>query len=394
MQTASLTAPAMDPKPSSSITTRVSTVDVLRGLIMVIMALDHVREYFGPTPFRAEDVTQTSVALFFTRWITHICAPLFLLLSGVSAYLYSRKHSRPQTSLFLATRGLWLLVLELVVFSFLLQWNYSMLLLSILWAIGWSMIFLAAALWLPRLWLAVISISIIVLHNLLPTFPPDQLVPALLHNPPFLFTLGKQPVLAAYTVFPWAAVMMLGYAIGPWLEADNNKTHRCWLVAGLIMLAAFMVVRTTNIYGDPAPWSLQVRGAVYTALSFINVSKYPPSFLFLLLTLGIGAVLWSLFSRRNNRFTAFLQVYGRVPFFFFLGHFALISASAYVWSRLAFGTAINLSFSNPSDWPATYHFSLWRVYGIWIAVVLVLYFPCLWFGNYKQTHRSWWLSYL
>ncbi len=393
MQTVSF-APSVTQIQNKTATTRVQTVDVLRGLIMVIMALDHTREYFGPTPFRAEDVSQTSVALFATRWVTHICAPLFLLLSGVSAYLYSRKHSRRQTSTFLATRGLWLIALELVVFSFVLQWGYPLLLLSVIWAIGWSMLFLAVALWLPRWAQVAIASSIIVLHNLLPNFGAEQVVPALLHNTPFLFTIGKQPVLVAYTVFPWAAVMLLGYAIGPWLASDERIAGKRWLLAGLSMIAAFILIRATNVYGDPALWSPQERGGVYTALSFINVSKYPPSFLFLLLTLGLGAILWYVLSRYNNRFTAFLEVYGRVPFFYFLLHFSLISASAYIWSQLAFGQPVNLSFTNPADWPAAYHFSLLRVYGVWIAVVLALYYPCKWFGHYKQTHKKWWLSYL
>ncbi|HYH13895.1 MAG TPA: heparan-alpha-glucosaminide N-acetyltransferase domain-containing protein [Flavisolibacter sp.] len=395
MQTVSATAPPHKPIASLNITNqRVPTVDVLRGLIMVIMALDHVRDYFGPTPFRPEDVSQTTVGLFFTRWITHICAPLFLLLSGASAYLYCCKHGRKSTTRFLATRGLWLIFLELVVFSFILQWSYAMSLLSIIWAIGWSMLFLAAALWLPRWLLAAIAVGIIAVHNLLPTFSPGNIVPALLHNSPFLLMAGKQPVLVAYTIFPWAAVMMLGYAIGPALASDTGANQKRWLVTGLVMLAAFMLIRVTNLYGDPAPWSTQARGGLYTTLSFINVSKYPPSLLFLLLTLGIGSILWWAFSGKQNRLTAFLQVYGRVPFFYFLLHFSIASAGAYLWTRLAFGQSVNLSFTNPADWPTAYHFSLWRVYAVWLVVVLLLYYPCQWFGNYKRKHPTWWVSYL
>lgn len=383
-------APLFEKKPRTH--TRVQTVDVLRGLIMVIMALDHVREYFGPTPFRAEDVTQTSLALFATRWVTHLCAPLFLLLSGVSAYLYCSKHGRRNTSAFLASRGVWLIALELVVFSFVLQWNYALLLLSIMWAIGWSMLFLAAALWLPRWLLATLAVGIIAGHNLLPDFGAAHPIPGLLHNSPFLLMVGKQPVLVAYTIFPWAAVMMLGFAIGPLLKADATSTK--WLKTGLLLIVAFIALRATNLYGDPATWNVQPRGGLYTALSFMNVTKYPPSLLFLLITLGIGAVLWYVLSRYNNRFTAFLSVYGRVPFFYFLLHFCLISASSYIWSRVSFGQATNLSFTNPTDWPSAYHFSLWRVYGVWLAAVLITYYPCKWFGRYKQTHQQWWLSYL
>ncbi|MDB5252486.1 MAG: hypothetical protein JWP27_1655 [Flaviaesturariibacter sp.] len=365
---------------------------------MVIMAIDHTREYFCPTLVRPEDIAHTSVPLFLTRWVTHFCAPLFLFLSGVSACLYARTHTRGQTSVFLLTRGLWLVLFELAVFNLILQWGMPLVLLSILWAIGWSMIFLALFLWLPRWAQLVVAIGAICLHNLLPVFNPTEepslLIPALLHNPPFLFMLGDKPVLSAYTVFPWAAVMLFGYAMGSFLAGPKKFVSRRTALAGVIMLLVFMAIRATNAYGDPQEWGVSDRGGIYTVLSFFNVTKYPASFLFLLLTLSGGALLWWLCARRPNRVTAFLEVYGRVPFFYFVLHFALVSAGSWLWTRLLFGRAINLAFTSVAELPPGYNVSLARLYLVWLIVVLLLYYPCKWFGNYKRAHRSWWLSYI
>jgi uncharacterized membrane protein len=376
---------------------RVETVDILRGFIMVIMALDHVREYFGPTPFRPEDVSQTTVSLFFTRWITHICAPIFLLLSGVSAYLYCRKHGSKKTSHFLRTRGVWLMLLEIVVFSFVLQWGYPMILLSIIWAIGWSMLILSICIRLPKKIILIVAVSIIVLHNLLPIVTPNSIVTiisGILHNTPFIFNIGKLPILAAYTVFPWAAVMMLGFAIGPSLVEKAQLRNKRWLYVGSIMMGLFIIIRTINSYGDPFPWNIEDRGIVYTALSFINLNKYPASFLFLLLTLGIGALLWYYFNSQQNRLVELLKVYGRVPFFYFLLHFVIISSVSYLWSKLSFNKPYNLSFMTPADWPAAYEPNLIRVYLSWILVVALLFYPCKWFGKIKTGSKFWWISYL
>jgi uncharacterized membrane protein len=391
--------PSRSPQPETNTQRhRVSTVDVLRGLIMVIMALDHTREYFCPTPIRPEDIEHTSLLLFLTRWVTHFCAPLFLFLSGFSAQLYARKRSRIQASTFLLTRGLWLVLFELAIFNFILQWGFPLILLSILWAIGWSMIFLAVLLWLPRPAQLICAIAVICLHDLLPVLSPAAapatLVPALLHNPPFVFLIGTKPVLSAYTVFPWAAVMLLGFALGGTLATDDRNISRRAALVGGGLIALFIAIRALNIYGDPQPWQASSRGGLYTILSFLNVTKYPASFLFLLLTLGGGGILWWLCAGRSSRLTSFFKVYGQVPFFYFILHFTLISAGSWIWTRAQFGAAINLAFTSPAELPPGYHVSLGRLYLVWIAVVLLLYFPCKWYGNYKRSHRSWWLSYL
>jgi len=369
-------------------------VDVLRGLVMVIMALDHIRDFYSPTAFRPEDVTQTSVLFFFTRWITHLCAPVFIFLSGLSAFLYGRQRSTRQLSLFLLSRGFWLVAVEIVVFSFMLQWQYQLVLLSILWAIGMSMVLLAGLVWLPRGLVAAFALSIVAFHNLIPDIQPVTLenVPlALLHNSPFVLLLGQVPVLVAYTILPWTAVMAAGYVTGPWLaEAKNTR----FLKTGLALLVVFVIVRSVNVYGDPAPWMVQPRGSLFTFLSFLNVTKYPPSLLFLCLTLGIGLSLLFVFTQSRSRLASFLAVYGRVPFFYFFLHFSLISLSAFLWTALSFGKPFNLAFLAPTDWPVAYQPSVLRIYLVWILLVPALYYPCRWFGDFKKKHTYRWLSYV
>ncbi|MDQ2793022.1 MAG: heparan-alpha-glucosaminide N-acetyltransferase domain-containing protein [Bacteroidota bacterium] len=378
---------------------RVQAVDVVRGLVMVIMALDHIREFWTPMTMRAEDVAQASAALFFTRWVTHFCAPTFVFLSGVSIWLYGRKQpSRARTSGFLFSRGLWLVAVEVVLISFVLQWQANMILLEVIWAIGAGMVLLAALIWLPRGVLAVLAVVIVAGHNALPVIQPvtaSNAGWALLHNPPFLLPLGPlPPALVAYSVGPWLGVMLAGYVLGPWFALPLPQRNRRLRLAGLAALALFVVLRATNWYGDPAPWSVQPRGPGYTLLSFLNVTKYPPSLLFLCLTLGGALLLLSVAEQATSRPARWLRTFGRVPFFYFVVHLLLISGAAWVWTRLAFGQAVNFSFASVKEWPATYHPSLLRAYVVWALVVLALYWPCRWYQRYKQRHASWWLSYL
>jgi uncharacterized membrane protein len=389
---------ASPPATSIAATPRVQAIDVVRGLAMVIMAIDHIREFWCPTPVRPEDVGHVSAALFLTRWVTHFCAPTFVFLAGVSVFLYQQKQaSRGRVSRFLLTRGLWLVLLELVIINFLLQWGYPLLVLEVIWALGWSMVLLAGAMWLPRWLLASLALAMIFGQHLLPLIQPvtgASVGWALLYDSPFLLPIQPVPVLAAYTILPWAAVMAAGYVAGPWFEAPAPPRRRWLRLAGGVSLLLFASLRATNWYGDPAPWSVQPRGAGYTALSFLNVTKYPPSLLFLSLTLGAALVLLSLAARLPGRLSRWLSIYGRVPLFYFVLHFCLISGGAYVWTRLAFGQAINLSFASVKDWPAAYNPSLLRVYMVWAVVVSLLYWPCRWYQGYKQRHNYWWLSYL
>lgn len=378
---------------------RVQAVDIVRGLVMVVMALDHVRDFWSPTTFRPEDLAQTSVLLFFTRWITHFCAPTFLFLSGTSIYLYQQKQpSKGQVSWFLLTRGLWLVALELVVISFMLFWGYSMILLQVIWVIGWAMVALAGLIWLPRWLLALLTFVIIAGHNALPNIQPvtaDNVGLALLHNGPFLFDPASlPPFLVAYSIGPWLGVMLAGYLIGPWFKLPLPQRTRVPRLAGIALLVLFVALRATNWYGDPLPWSTQARGVVYSVVSFINVTKYPPSLLFLCLTLGVALLLLSSVETATNRLSQWLRTFGQVPFFYYILHLFLISFGALIWTTVAFNKTINLSFNPPTSWPTAYQPSLLRAYVMWATIVLLLYLPCRWYKGFKQRHSYWWLSYV
>jgi uncharacterized membrane protein len=379
---------------------RVQAIDVVRGLVMVIMALDHIREFWSPTRVRPEDVTQASVLLFFTRWVTHFCAPTFVFLSGCSIYLLEQKlGSRKRLSGFLLTRGLWLVVMEIVVINFILQWGaFNLILLQVIWAIGWGMVLLAGLVWLPRGVLAALAFVIIAGHNLLPNIQPvtvDNAIWALLHNSPFLLPLpGLPPLLVPYSRGPWLGLMLAGYVVGPWFRLPLPERNRRLRLAGTALLVLFVALRATNWYGDPQPWSVQPRGLTYTLLSFINITKYPPSLLFICLTQGVALWLLSGAETATGRLSRWLRTFGQVPFFYYLLHLLLISGAAWVWSYLAFGHPFNFSFAEPKDWPAGYQPSLARAYTVWAGVILALYWPCRWYMGYKQRHSYWWLSYL
>ncbi|MFC7671235.1 DUF1624 domain-containing protein [Hymenobacter humi] len=378
---------------------RVQAVDVVRGVVMVIMALDHIREFWSPMLMRAEDVAHASAALFFTRWVTHFCAPTFVFLSGVSIWLSARKHlSKARTSRFLLSRGLWLVAVEVVLISFVLQWQYSLIVLEVIWAIGESMVLLAALVWLPRGILAALALVIIAGHDALPVIQPvtaGNSIWALLHNPPFVLPIGTlPPLLVAYSVGPWLGVMLAGYVLGPWFALPLPERNRRLRRAGLLALGLFVALRATNWYGDPTPWSAQPRGLGYTVLSFLNVTKYPPSLLFLCLTLGGALLLLSATEQTTSRAARWARTFGQVPFFYFVAHLMLVSGAAWVWTRVAFGQAVNFSFASVKEWPVAYQPSLLRAYVVWACVVLALYWPCRWYGDYKRRHAHWWLSYL
>jgi uncharacterized membrane protein len=394
--------PAQAPPPAAPLraaTPRVLAIDVVRGLAMVIMALDHIREFWSPTLVRAEDVAHASVLLFGTRWITHFCAPTFVFLAGTSVFLSQQKRaSRGAASRFLLTRGLWLIVLEIVVISFILHWNYDAFLLQVIWAMGWSMLLLAGLIWLPRGLLAALALAFLAGQHLLPQLQPvtaANLLPALLYDRPFQFDITPTlPVLVAYTILPWTAVMAVGYCIGPWFRAPLGQRQRWLQWAGVGALVLFVGLRFTNLYGDSVPWSVQPRGPLYTLLSFVNITKYPPSLLFLCLMLGVALLLLSV-SEGGGRLSRWLSTYGRVPMFYYLLHLCLISGGSCIWTALAFGHPYNLSFPPTGvPQPAAYHPSLLRAYVVWAVVVALLHWPCRWYQVYKQRHAHWWLAYL
>ena len=360
--------------------TRVASIDILRGLVMVLMALDHVRDFFSDVRFDPLDLSQTDAPLFLTRWSTHFCAPTFVLLAGVSAYLTGRHCTRAQLSWFLFTRGLWLVVLEVTLMS--LVWTFDVrydqgLFLQVIWAIGVSMIVLAVLVHLQLRYIAVFSVVIICGHNLLDGVEPQSLgawapLWSLLH------VSGPIPhAFVAYPLIPWIAVMSLGYCLGALFEAEAQTRKQWFIYLGAASLTAFMVLRMTNLYGDPIDWSLQST-TVLTLLSFVNVYKYPPSLLYLLLTLGTGLLLLAAFESARGRLSEVLRTFGRVPLFFYVLHIALAHLAA-VLIDLAFGQS---------------GFGLPIVYLAWALAIATLYPACRWFAAVKRRRDDWWLSYL
>jgi uncharacterized membrane protein len=391
--------------------TRVPSVDALRGLVMIIMALDHTREFLhqGAMSFQPDDLTRTTVVLFFTRWITHICAPVFMFTAGLGAFLWLRPgRLRPgrttsQLSHFLWKRGLWLVVLELTLFRLITNFSLvnGIVILSVLWALGWSMFVLGFLVRMPVRPLAVLSIAVILLHNLADPVAASRFGDAawawnILHQPG-VFRAGGVLVHAAYPLVPWVAVMAAGFCFGPIVILDPPR-RRWWMMrigAGLTL--AFLVIRTINVYGDPNPWSTRIPGM--TVLSFLRTTKYPPSLEFLLMTLGPALLILAWLDRRTFTATNPLIVFGRVPLAYFLVHFFTIHALTIPFALLRYGRADFLwnplpSMGGPAKlYPPDFGYPLWVVYAVWAGVVILLYPVCLWFARLKQRRSDWWLSY-
>ncbi len=381
---------------------RIRGLDILRGLVIVLMVIDHVRYFLSSARFDPTDPTQTTAALFFTRWVTHFCAPVFMLLAGAGAYLsLSRGRSRADASWFLLTRGLWLLVLELTVARFGWQFNFDYGFSSALvfWALGWSMIALAGLVWLPLPWVASLGLLMIVGHNLL-----DGLDGAGWGSLGWLWTILHQPGVIAlapgvhffvlYPLVPWIGVMAVGYAFGPLAQLPQPRRDRIYLRLGLALTAGFVLLRLVNIYGDPAPWSTQ-SAPWRTVLSFLNTTKYPASLLFLLMTLGPAIALLPLLERIRGPIADLLLTLGRVPLLFWLLHVPLIHLAAVGFSWWRYGEVIPWLVRNPpTPLPEGYGYGLPVVYAVTIAVVALLYPVCRWFAEVKRRRRDPWLSYL
>jgi len=390
------------PTPATSAEARIHSIDLLRGLVIVIMALDHTRDFFHINSFQPEDLTQTHGFLFFTRWITHFCAPVFLFLSGLSAFLHGTRSGLSKNGLakFLALRGVWLIFVELVIINFAWQFDYDFLFGQVIWAIGVSMIALAALIYLP--WRVILGISLVMIagHNLLDPITPAQLggfgwVWKILHEGGWVAFPEGAPTTgfyAAYPVVPWIGVMSLGYASGKLFQLEAARRDKLLMIGGAAIFAAFIALRFSNLYGDASPWSVQERGPVMTLVSFLNVTKYPPSLLFLLMTLGPALALMPFFERMRGPIAAFFTVYGKVPFFFYILHFFLIHLLALLWFGIT-ASAWNYDIYTNATFPDVEP-SLVRVYIATAVVVGLLYLPCRWFGDFKKRHRDWpWLSY-
>ena len=379
---------------------RLESIDILRGVVMILMALDHTREYLGVTNIDPTSLTQTNGPLFFTRWITHFCAPVFFLLTGTSAYLSLRSKSRRELSRFLFTRGVWLIFLEWTVIRCLgIQFNfdYHVTLLNVLWALGWAMIVLSVLVHVPLSVTTALGVGMIAGHNLLDSIKASGPIWSILHCPTFVLMNPRYSVFVAYPLIPWIGVTAVGYSLGKVYTWPRDRREGFLLRAGLGLTAAFTVLRTINIYGDPARWTPQ-KSTLFTVLSFLNTSKYPPSLLFLLMTLGPALILLRANDRRTPELLRPVRVFGRVPMFYYLLHVPLIHLIAVAVCYLRYGQT-HWMFESPSitNFPITrppgWGLSLLFVYLIWAGVVLALYPLCSWFGGVKQHSREVWLTY-
>ena len=379
---------------------RLVSIDLWRGLVMALMALDHVRDFFTNVRFSPLDITQTTIPLFFTRWVTHLCAPSFVFLAGVAAYLSFQRHkNKRKLSQLLFTRGLWLVFLELTIISFAWTFSLNFFGAGVLWAIGWSMVALAGLIHLPKKAIATFGILLIVGHNLFDNLHIDQLgrwgwIWAVLHEGKMFTPFPGVRFFIVYPLIPWIGVMALGYAFGSVFNLEKYQRSQLLKRLGLGLILSFIILRAINVYGDPKPWSFQTN-FVRTLLSFLNVYKYPPSLLFLLLTLGIGILILYLFENHRFRILKPLVLFGRVPLFFYIIHLWLIHIAAVILAFPNYGwKAILLPYIASPLMPPNYGYDLPKIYVIWIIILVILYPICNLFANYKAKHQSWWLNYL
>ncbi|HEY2363503.1 MAG TPA: heparan-alpha-glucosaminide N-acetyltransferase domain-containing protein, partial [Candidatus Angelobacter sp.] len=361
----------------------------------------HTRDFFGFPGDSPTNLAQASAALFFARWITNICAPVFFLLTGTGAYLSLRKKSKQELSRFLFTRGLWLIFLEQVVmrgFGWQFNFDYHLSMLVVLWALAWAMIFLSALVYLPTPVVTAIGVVMIAGHNLLDSIRSANPFWSILHSPNFLVNTPQHVVFVTYPLIPWVGVTAAGYGLGQIYSWPPDRRKAFLLRMGTILTAAFLLLRGINIYGDPARWSHQ-KSALFTALSFLNTTKYPPSLLFLLMTLGPALVfLWAVDSGMPGWLRPAHTV-GKVPLFYFLLHVPIIHVLAIIICYLRYGQ-VHWMYESPGlgQFPVTpppgWGFTLPVVYLIWIFVVIALYPLCVWFAGLKQRRKDAWLSYL
>ena len=371
---------------------RIASIDLIRGAVMILMAIDHVRVYAGLPP------GGHSPGIFFTRWVTHFCAPAFIFLAGTSAFLYGRRH--PDLSRFLIRRGLWLVLLELTLIRVAWTFNFDFanyLLAGVIWVIGWCMVLMAALVRLPLPAVATVGFSIIALHNaVMPELVP--LLPAWFRS--ILYTAFWDPpigpLMVLYSIVPWIGVMAAGYAFGKILTLEPARSQRICYAMGLGATALFLLLRGTNLYGDPVPWT--PAGEMPALLSFLNTTKYPASFSFLLMTLGPTIALVPLLQGAHGAVARWVTVFGRVPFLFYVLHIPLIHAMALLVSWIREGAVnpwlfANHPMGNPPP-PEGYPWSLGLLYLVWATAVVILYFPCRWFADLKARRKDAWLSYV
>lgn len=372
---------------------------------MIIMALDHVRDliHVDAVTQSPTNMATTTPLLFFTRWITYLCAPIFVFLSGTSAYIsFKRKNNLKESKRFLLKRGLWLLILEFTVVNFVMFFDlgFHTLIFEVIAAFGFGFIILSLLLKRSLRTIGIIGLAIIFLHNLAPIIPLGEtsLLKKILMPffAPAVFPFSNKVFIMGYPPIPWLGIMMLGFASGKFFEMPEKKRAKLFTKIGLGALFLFVCIRFLNIYGDSVPWSSQ-KNDVFTFLSFMNVTKYPPSLSFCLVTLGLMFLILAFAEQIQGKLLSFVSVYGKVPLFYFVVHFFLIHIimiaimlmQGFSWSQMDFASG---SFGRPKGVESG--LSLGIIYLIWIAVVLVLYKPCIWYGKFKASHSNWWLKYI
>ncbi len=383
---------------------RFDSIDLLRGIVMVLMALDHVRDYFTNVRFDPLDLEQTNIALFLTRWITHFCAPVFVFLAGTSAFLsMGRGKSKSDVTKFLLSRGLWLIFLELTLvrFGWTFGVDYSFIGVQVIWAIGWSMIFLALLIHFPMKVIAAISLIMIATHNLFDGITPEQFgslswLWIVLHNFAFINLGNGYTFIVAYPLIPWIGVMAAGYVFGNLYNLKSEKRKKILFRIGMGMIAAFILLRLFDFYGDANKWTAQ-KNFLFTILDFIDTTKYPPSLLYLLMTLG-PAILFLSFMEKVKEIDknySFFLVFGRVPLFYYLLHIPAIHLLALL---VANATGVDISFmsgSYPFFWQQTdWGYSLPIVYLVWVVIVVGLFPICSMYYNVKKKKKYKILNYL
>jgi uncharacterized membrane protein len=392
---------------------RLTAIDALRGLAIVLMAIDHARDFF----LVATDVDPTgdpnvSAVVFATRWITHFCAPVFVLLAGTSAGLMAARKSRRELARFLFTRGAWLIAIEVSVIA--TAWTLSprgmaqvggltWIPLQVIWAIGASMVALAGFQWLGRRACFALGIAVIAGHNLLdPIWPASQLLDRQwpvwvgLHSP-MSVTAGPFLILFRYPLLPWLGVMLLGFGVAGVFELTPARRTRILLAAGAAVTAGFCLLRASGAYGDPNPWQLQPGGTTATVIDFLNLSKYPPSLLFLMMTLGPAAMLCTVADWISDgalgAVKGALITFGRAPFAFYVAHLYLLHLASVLLGVLQ-GFSLQQMMTSSRFYPREFGVGLPTVYLVWAVAVLLLYPLCRWVGAVKARRRDWWLSYV
>lgn len=386
---------------------RIASIDLLRGVVMIIMALDHTREFFhiDAQLFNPTDLSKTSSILFFTRWVTHFCAPTFVFLSGISAGISRQRKSNKELSWFLFTRGVWLIILEATIIRFGFAFNlyYDVTFFEVIYVLGASMIVLSVLVFLPQKAVLIIGLVLILGHdalNFIRIAPGESgyAIWTLLQQVGFISLDGSHGIFVSYPLIPWLGIMLTGYgAARLYTDVSGEKRKKTLLYSGIIAIALFIVIRFANVLAPLDVWSVQETGW-FTFLSFINTTKYPVTLLFTLMILGPILIFLSLSERAKGWFTEKATVFGRVPLFYFILHFYILHIAALVIHLIISGKSIgeidfHLSAGLGGIAPGVGYSLAWT-YVAWIAVILVTFPICKWYNDYKTRNTHWWLSYL